>query len=1109
MSSKEKVYKSQTSSLIDDFVRRKRSEKAAASGKDEGDVKFLNVLEFIDTFQILPFGLYPVQKFILKVYYNIPLDDKEKTIKITDRFGREVKHEFTEKEYLRFLYDQGRCNIKEQDGKSRNELILVCGRRSGKCSDLNTIVPTSGGMLTLNEILNISGSKREIGWTNFSTKITKEFGSQSSVDAVYYGGVQKTRRIRTYCGYSQNSTPEHRLKVLDDRGEIVWKYFKDLSVGDLVGIDRTSNLWSSNYVQTPFHDHPRENLPKFVDENLGEFLGILAGDGTWPSKTGLVQVTGGCEELLSYLVPVYDRYFGRHKIHRVVRDRTTCEVAPWCIQINSKKARSWLDSIGFRLDATTSTKSVPWVIFKSPKTVVASFLRGLFESDGGMEKRNTISFSSHSEQLCKDVQLLLINFGIVSRYTKKYNRKFDIYNYILNILGGKSRKIFFDEIGFITKRKNLILENNLKTITDGCSDTESIPNLKGILRLLRESIPTSFHNRKGVTDKPRTLFRDIAGNVLKKSSEENISYDRLQKSINFARAHGADRKICDQLQELVDKNYFWDPITSIEETESEVADISVPDGNQYVANGILNHNSEISSIIAGYETFKLLVRGNPQSYYGMPSGSDIRLLCVANDKEQASIVFGNMQGHIEKVDYFKSAFANSTQQFLRFRTEEDKRIFGNSSNKASITVTFKSSVAKGLRGRAVICAIMDEIAFFVDDGMTSADKVYSAINPSLAQFSPKDPKNKHKSIGNTEGRMILISSPSSKDGFFYKQYVKAMSAERGSEGMLVIQAPTWEVNPTLSPEYYEREYFKDPRVFTTEHGAEFSDRTRGWIEDARDLESCINADLKPKLHSLPREPHFLGLDFGISNDGTAIALTRLANKKIELAYHEVWYPKKPWDLSNPHLEVPWVEYARGLSNEQRLDIDAIGEWLLAISKKFFIYEGVFDQWAGPVMEQIVHKIGLTQIKTRNFSVSDSSRMYSIFKSLMFNKAISLYDYPRPESTLDGMQGKHSPLITELLELQANSGGKNITIVEAPAISGKHDDVSDALARSVLLASEYIMKYPDALEASGYTSNISQQRQIGSYTSYQRQRARNHGVVSERSLPRMNKFRLGR
>lgn len=650
MSSKEAIYRSQTSDVFEGFLRDKRSEKAVRSGKDEGDVEFLNVLEFIDAFQILPFGLYPVQKFILKVYYNIPLDDQNKTIRITDRFGLEVKHEFTEKEYLRFLYDQGRCNIKEQENRTRNELILVCGRRSGK--------------------------------------------------------------------------------------------------------------------------------------------------------------------------------------------------------------------------------------------------------------------------------------------------------------------------------------------------------------------------------------------------------------------------------------------------------------------------SEISSIIAGYETYKLLARGNPQSYYGMPSGAEIRLLCVANDKEQASIVFGNMQGHIEKVDYFKSAFANSTQQYLRFRTEEDKKVFGDK-GKASIAATFKSSVAKGLRGRAVICAIMDEIAFFVDDGQTSAEKVYSAINPSLAQFSPKDPKNKHKATGNTEGRMILISSPAAKDGFFYKKYVKAMSGERGSENMLVIQAPTWEVNPTLSHEYYEQEYFKDPRTFTTEHGAEFSDRVRGWIEDSRDLEACVDPELRPKFQGLPREPHFLGLDFGLSNDGTAVALTRFANKKIELAYHEVWYPRKSWAEANPHLEQPLVEYARGLASAQRLDVEAIGEWLAALAKKFYIVNGVFDQWAGPVLEQIVHKAGLTQVEMRNFSPADSSRMYGTFRSYMFNRTLSFYDFPRPDSTLEGMQAKHSPLITELLELQANNGGKNITIVEAPQISGKHDDVSDAVARSILLASEYLREHPDALEYSGYTRFSDPVSNFSSYNQYHRTRMRNHGAPAERMVPRELRIRNSR
>jgi hypothetical protein len=518
--------------------------------------------------------------------------------------------------------------------------------------------------------------------------------------------------------------------------------------------------------------------------------------------------------------------------------------------------------------------------------------------------------------------------------------------------------------------------------------------------------------------------------------------------------------------------------------------------------------SELSAIFAAYELYKLLYRGFPQSYYGMPSASEIRVLCVANDKEQASIVFGSMQGHLESVDYFKESVANTTQTFLKFRTEHDKKKFG-SDGKASISATFKSSIAKGLRGRGVICAILDEIAFFVDNGKSSAERVYKAIYPSLAQFAPKDPKNRHVPItlpdgsqADTEGRMILISSPDAKDGFFFRQYQKAMSKSQGSENMLVIQAPTWEVNPTLPLSYYEQEYHKDPTAFMTEHGAEFSDRVRGWIQDARDLLDCVDEDYRPSTAGIPREIHFAGVDFGIVKDGTAINLTRIRDGKIELAYHEVWYPRKKWKEANPHLESPLVDYALTLQDRNRLDIEEIANWFWALSKRFYLHKGVFDQWAGPVFEQILHKKGLHQFEMRNFFNSDSSSMYQILHLYMLNKQLRLYDWPISGMDSHGKPVVHSPLIAEILELQASSAGKNIVIVEAPKITGKHDDSSDAFARSVLLASEYLKANPHALRSGSLYEAMSHTRQaVNSYHAFQRQRARmGHAPPRERSVP---------
>ncbi len=515
--------------------------------------------------------------------------------------------------------------------------------------------------------------------------------------------------------------------------------------------------------------------------------------------------------------------------------------------------------------------------------------------------------------------------------------------------------------------------------------------------------------------------------------------------------------------------------------------------------------STLSAIFAAYELYKLICRGHPQAFYGIPPGNEIQVICVANDKLQASIVFNEMSLHTEAVDYFKSSKVNDTSQYLRFQTENDRQKYGEGSKKGSIIATFKSSIAKGIRGKGVMCAILDELAFFVNDGKTSAEQVYRAMMPSIAMFSPKDPKDKKKPTGPSHGRVISISSPDAREGFFYLLYQASRSNTPASKHMLMIQAPTWEVNTALDPSYYEVEYHKDPKKFETEHGAEFSDRVRGWIEDSKVLTECIIPELRPLPRGGPREPFFCGMDFGVSNDGTAVALTHIRNGRVELGYHEVWYPKKSWQESNPHLQSPLVPYCHTLQDVQRLDIMEIAEWLRVLATRFYIVQGVLDQWAGPIIENEIHKRGLKQFELRLFTASESSQAFQTAKTLMYTKQLGVYDYPLEDtSPLSAEKKLHSPIIQELLELQATSGGKNITLVEAPQVPGKHDDVSDAFIRSILLASEYIREHPGILENS-ITPNAPSTTSYRTYGPKQlyRMRDRLHAGATpkERRIPR--------
>ena len=441
----------------------------------------------------------------------------------------------------------------------------------------------------------------------------------------------------------------------------------------------------------------------------------------------------------------------------------------------------------------------------------------------------------------------------------------------------------------------------------------------------------------------------------------------------------------------------------------------------------------ITSCVVAYETYRLLLKGNPQKVYGSSQSNVIQLISVATDRDQAGLLYREASGHFTKCDFFKPYAANATQSFATFQTPFDIERYGsyadNQKARYSINVTFRSCVAKGLRGGANLLVALDEVAHFGEKGQASADEVYQAVEPSTRTFSPKDPKNPTRPIGENEGRIILISSPLGKQGLFYKQYRLGFGNNKAADNLICIQAPTWEVNPTVPAETFVASYLKDPNVFFTEFGAEFSDRTKGWITDKADLVACIDPDLRPK-HSAPaRMPHFMGLDVALVGDYTSVAIGHNdANGNVVLDYID---RIKAGEGDYEHLD--------------RLEFDDVADWVYDLSRKFYISEGMFDQWSGIPMEQALKKRGLSTMKSVHHTRNLSSQMFQNFKNLMLDKKMTLYDWPIPDGD------DHSAHIAELLELQAEFISKYIIKVEAPKVEGKHDDLSDALVRMVWVA----------------------------------------------------------
>jgi intein/homing endonuclease len=589
------------------------SASARAGKKSEKDA---DIIEFVEAPWGLKMTLFPVQRVILKAHYGLELDD-EKTFQISD-WTRTKVETHTEKSYLRKLYEEGRCNIGEViPGKQRREMILSIGRRSGKCVTGETLIPTDKGMVRIDSLGNPNGSEIQ----PLQVSVAQESGRKSRSAYFYNGGVKPTKYIETFCGYRLEGTGNHRIKVITPECKVVWKYLEEIAVGDMACINRSSQLWPSEYVDISDH-HTEEGQPKYLDEQWGELLGLLAGDGHWTDYKA-VTITVGEKAFEKYLMSTFRNLFGKVSYFP---DKRKVDVGK--ISAHGVKIRSFLSNLGWVTDCTTTTKKIPHTIMRSPKSVVCAFLRGLFETDGSAYG-TAITLSSASYDLARETQLLLLNVGITSNLSES-NRE-DRTEYRLRIKGSKSKRLFRQHIGFISDRKKKCLEGVLESVS---------------YRGANEGLPFFYE----YAERLKKIYPDLKHHIDK--TTKYTPYWKIKKITEHECLSETTRA---QLNTLIDLDYFYDPIIKVEQREAHVFDLNVPNGSMFIGNGFTNHNTTISACIAAYETYKLIKKENPQMYYGLPQSNNIQIISVATDKDQAGLLYQEVSGH------YRNCFAPETE----------------------------------------------------------------------------------------------------------------------------------------------------------------------------------------------------------------------------------------------------------------------------------------------------------------------------------------------------------------------------------------------------------------------------------------------------------------
>ncbi len=509
-------------------------------------------------------------------------------------------------------------------GFQRSDLIIVAGRPSmGKClAEDSEIVLSDGSIATIKEIYQRRQANLLTLGNNWKFRIAQP-------SAFVDDGIKPVFRVATRLGRTIETTLTHPYLTIDG-----WQPLSMLRVGDRVAVPRriaifgTQSLRSSAVkllayligdgcltkgnpeftngnprIQTDFTeavdqfghlkvrtDFNGQRTPSFYvaadrsffatqrqkfgaslqtlmqhhsikDSHLAQQLEISAGMiGFW--KQGICAPSFEIAEKLKQIFPESQDVFSaiEHK----------------------NELTAWLRSLNL-MGKSAHEKTIPLIVFQLEKSQLALFLNRLFSTDGWAtvlaSGQSQLGYASVSEKLVRQIQHLLLRFGIIARLKSRSVKYQETRRpaWQLDITDALSIQTFISEIGIFGKEDALAQVEAALSMRNYQTNRDLIP-IEVWQQLNRSRGAESW---KSVADR--------AGII----SSSNIHVSR--RAPTRARLQQLATALDDQfLQNLAASDVYWDEIVSIESVgNQQVYDLTIPETHNFVANDICVHNTAI------------------------------------------------------------------------------------------------------------------------------------------------------------------------------------------------------------------------------------------------------------------------------------------------------------------------------------------------------------------------------------------------------------------------------------------------------------------------------------------------------------------------------------
>lgn len=253
--------------FFDDFL----NEMTAANLQSQGDMSIVEFANRIIFNNDPDFVLYPTQRAILKSFYKETLTEEEALI-LKQWLGEDRTSWVKDRKYI--------------------SLVLEAGRRSGKCQSASSIIPTTKGDITVQELHNYLTNKEKIGiYTyNFNNNIVDKYITYDIKTEL--NTIEQTYIVKTTQGKQEIVNEDHPFLTWDKSSLYpYWKKLKELKPDDFIAVS--------------------SNLPIFgeeeIEDNLLEAYAIIL---TTPSIYTLLPCP-------SYLTPFFKKGFSKKDLQEL------------------------------------------------------------------------------------------------------------------------------------------------------------------------------------------------------------------------------------------------------------------------------------------------------------------------------------------------------------------------------------------------------------------------------------------------------------------------------------------------------------------------------------------------------------------------------------------------------------------------------------------------------------------------------------------------------------------------------------------------------------------------------------------------------------------------